>query len=72
MTAFSDKSAEGVFDPGEIADLRQIFDEACRRMMIAPHTEAAEMLAQQLLGALRAGVKDRDELLRLIGTREAA
>jgi hypothetical protein len=72
MTAFSDKSAEGVFEPGEIADLRQIFDEACRRRAIGPETEAAQMLAQRLLEAVRAGVRDREELLRLVGIKAAA
>ncbi len=72
MTGFSNKTAEGVFEPGEIADLREIFHEACRRTMTAPDTEAAQMLAKRLLAATRSGVKDRGKLLRLAGEKTAA
>jgi hypothetical protein len=71
MTGFSNKTAEGIFEPGEIADLGEIFQEACRRTTTAPDTEAAQMLAKRLLAATRFGVKDRDKLLRLVGEKAA-
>lgn len=68
MTGLSDRRAEGVFEPREIADLREIFYEVCHHTRTAPDTEAGQMLAKRLLAATRCGVKDRAMLLRLAGT----
>jgi hypothetical protein len=65
MSAFSDKNECWVLEPREIADLKEIFDEACQRSMTTSDTEAAQTLAKRLIAATRSGVKDREMLLRL-------
>ncbi len=69
MAAFSTDNDCWMIEPRELADLKEIFNEACRRTMTARDTEAAQMLAKRLLAAVKSGVRDRDTLLRLVGTR---
>lgn len=72
MAAFSTDADCWVLEPRELADLKVIFDEACRRAMIAKDTEAAQILATRLLEAVKSGVRDRETLLRLVRARTAA
>jgi hypothetical protein len=64
MASFSDRKNDFV-DSSELADLRQLFDEACLRSKICPDTEAARMTADRLATAYQAGVRDRGLLMRL-------
>ena len=50
----------------ELAELRQVFNEACRRGRMAPTAVPAKFIASGLLTAFRAGVSDRAILLRLV------
>jgi hypothetical protein len=59
-------------EPQELADLREIFDEACRINHMPTDCEAAGSLAVKLLSAVRDGVRDRDELLELARMKAAA
>ena len=49
----------------ELVELRQVFNEACRQSRMAP-TAPAKFIASGLLTAFRAGVSDREVLLRLV------
>ena len=48
----------------ELAELQQVFNEACRQSRMAPSAASAEFIASGLLTAFRAGVRDRELLLR--------
>jgi hypothetical protein len=50
----------------ELAELRQVFKEACRQSYTAPSAARAKFIASGLLTAFRAGVSDRELLLRLV------
>jgi hypothetical protein len=69
MAAFSADDDCWMMEPRELADFKEIFNEACRRTMTARDTEAAQMLAKRLVEAAQSGVRDRDTLLRLAGTK---
>lgn len=58
--------ASGIMDPEQLAQLQQVFAEACHRNRIAPATEAAEITAKRLLTAFRSGVSDRKLLMWLV------
>jgi hypothetical protein len=52
----------GIMNADELAELRQVFKEACRQSYTAP----AKFIASGLLTAFRADVSDRELLLRLV------
>jgi hypothetical protein len=58
--------ASGIMDPEQLAQLQQVFAEACHRNRIAPATEAAKITAKRLLTAFRSGVSDRKLLMWLV------
>ena len=58
-------SQNGIMEPAELADLRLVFDDACRRSKTARETEAAQTTARKLFAAYRSGVRDRELLMRL-------
>jgi hypothetical protein len=62
MVTVSNRDACWVMEPREIADLTEIFDEACHRTMTARDSEAGQMIAKRLLAAVHYGIKDRDWL----------
>lgn len=72
MVTVSNRDACWVMEPREIADLTEIFDEACHRTMTARDSEAGQMIAKRLLAAVHSGIKDRDKLLRLVTAKTAA
>jgi hypothetical protein len=56
----------GIMNADELAELRQVFNEACRQSRMAPSAPPAKFIASGLLTAFRAGVSDRELLLRLV------
>ena len=64
MSSFA-ASQNGIMEPAELADLRLVFDDVCRRNKTARETEAAQTTARKLFAAYRAGVRDRELLMRL-------
>jgi hypothetical protein len=56
----------GIMNADELAELRQVFNEACRQSRMAPSAAPAKFIASGLLNAFRAGVNDRELLLRLV------
>jgi hypothetical protein len=60
------RRASGIMDPQQLAELQQVFAEACHRNQIAPDTEAAEITAKRLLTAFRSGVSDMKLLMWLV------
>ncbi len=72
MVAVSNRDAGWFLEPSEIADLKEIFDEACHRTMTAQDSDAGQMIAKRLLAAVQSGIKDRDKLLRLVSSKTVA
>ena len=58
-------SQTGIMEPEELAELGQVFDDVCRRSKTARDTEVGQTTARQLFTAYRAGVRDRELLMRL-------
>ena len=63
---YSTNRTAGIMNADELAELRQVFNEACRRSSMAPSAAPAKFIASGLLTAFRAGVSDRELLLRLV------
>jgi hypothetical protein len=63
---YSTNRIAGIMNADELAELRQVFNEACRRSCMAPSAPPAKFIASGLLNAFRAGVSDRELLLRLV------
>jgi hypothetical protein len=72
MLLFSRNVGFGIMEPQELADLREIFDEACRINRMPTDCEAAGSLAVKLLSAVRDGIRDREALLELARRKAAA
>ena len=53
----------GIMNAGELAELREVFNEACRQSRMAPSAAPAKFIASGLLTALRAGISNRAILL---------
>ena len=56
---YSTNRIAGIMNADELAELRQVFNEACRRGRMAPTAAPAKFIASGLLTAFRAGVSDR-------------
>ena len=63
---YSTNRIAGIMNADELAELRQVFNEACRRGRMAPTAVPAKFIASGLLTAFRAGVSNRAILLRLV------
>ena len=63
---YSTNRIAGIMNADELAEVRQVFNEACRRSRMAPSAAPAKFIASGLLTAFRAGVSDRELLLRLV------
>ena len=63
---YSTNRTAGIMNAVELAELRQVFNEACRQSHMAPSAAPAKFIASGLLTAFRAGVSDRELLLRLV------
>ena len=63
---YSTNRIAGIMNADELAELRQVFNEACRQSRMAPSAAPAKFIASGLLTAFRAGVSDRELLLRLV------
>ena len=63
---YSTNRIAGIMNADELAELRQVFNEACRQSRMAPTAAPAKFIASGLLTAFRAGVSDRELLLRLV------
>jgi hypothetical protein len=63
---YSTNRIAGIMNADELAELRQVFNEACHRSCLAPDAPAAKFIASGLLTAFRAGVSNRAILLRLV------
>ena len=63
---YSTNRIAGIMNADELAELRQVSNEACRQSRMAPTAAPAKFIASGLLTAFRAGVSDRELLLRLV------
>jgi hypothetical protein len=66
---YSKNRIAGIMNADELAELRQVFNEACRQSRMAPSAAPAKFIASGLLTAFRAGVNDRELLLRLVSNQ---
>jgi hypothetical protein len=66
------RGTSGVLRPNEIADLSDVFCEACRLDMTPVDTEVARIIAMRLLSAHRAGVRNRALLAQLATVKVVA
>ena len=63
---YSTNRTAGIMNADELAELRQVFNEACRQSRMAPTAAPAKFIASGLLTAFRASISNRELLLRLV------